>query len=107
MPINSKQKGAIGEREWAKFLTAHGFPAERGQQFKGGEDSPDVICRSLPIHWEVKRVQKLNLYAAMQQAIRDSGEKTKPAVAHRRNREEWLITMRAEDVLELIKKGVK
>jgi hypothetical protein len=38
--------------------------------------------------------------AAMAQAIRDAGNKT-PVVAHRRNNEPWLITMRFDEWLAL------
>jgi len=101
--MNSKAKGGRGEREWAEFCREHGFAeARRGVQFKGGFDSPDVT--GLPgIHQEVKRVEKLNIHEAMKQSIRDSEGKALPIVAHRRNREEWLVTMRAEDWMEIYK----
>lgn len=101
MSLNSKAKGGRGEREWAAFCREHGFTeAHRSQQFKGGADSPDVV--GLPgIHQEVKRVEKLNIYTAIKQAIRDSEGKRIPIVAHRRNRDEWLVTMRAEDWFKL------
>lgn len=105
MAINSKQKGARGEREFAKFLTDRGYPAERGLQFKGSPDSPDVICRSLPFHWEIKLVQRLNIQDAIEQAIRDNKEKKIPIVAHKKSRKDWLVTLRAEDFLQLLKKG--
>ena len=99
--MNSKRKGGEGERQWAEFCREHGFiEARRGVQFKGGFDSPDVT--GLPgIHQEVKRVEKLNIHEAMKQSIRDSEGKALPIVAHRRNREEWLVTMRAEDWMRL------
>ena len=101
--LNSKAKGGRGEREWAEFLREHGFSAaRRGQQFKGGIDSPDVT--GLPhIHQEVKRVEKLNISNAIAQSKRDAAGKAIPIVAHRRNREEWLVTMRAEDWITLYK----
>ena len=101
--MNSKAKGSRGEREWAGFCRSHGFTeARRGQQFSGGFDSPDVL--GLPgIHQEVKRVEKLNIHEAMKQATRDSEGKAFPIVAHRRNRDEWLVTMRADDWMELYK----
>ena len=105
--MNSKAKGGRGEREWAEFCREHGFTeARRGVQFKGGYDSPDVT--GLPgIHQEVKRVEKLNIHEAMKQSIRDSEGKALPIVAHRRNREEWLVTMRAEDWMEIYKAWLK
>ena len=94
---NSRAKGAEGEREWASFLRDHGLMARRGQQFSGGSDSPDVLCPDLPeIHFEVKRVEALSLYKAMEQSIQDSGSRM-PVVAHRRNRKDWVVIMRGED----------
>jgi len=85
MPINSQQKGAEGEREWARWLRNNLSveDARRGCQHAGGPNSPDVIGL-LGTHAEVKRTQKLNLWAAMFQAIRDCG-KNLPYVAHRKN----------------------
>jgi len=103
MTINSRQKGAAGEREWAKFTkkTWRAMFARRGCQFAGGPESPDVI--GIPgLHCEVKRCEKLSAYKAMSQAVKDSGNNT-PYVAHRRNCEEWLIIIRAEDVLAFVK----
>jgi len=99
MKINSKSKGKRGELEFANWLKKKGFQAKRGQQYKGGEDSPDVICPKLKgYHIEVKRCESLSLYRAMEQAAQDSGKKI-PIVAHRRNRKEWLIVLKADDFL--------
>ena len=83
------------------MLRDHGHEARRGQQFSGSPDSPDVIS-DLPFHFEVKRVERLNIYQAIDQAVRDCGEGKSPVVAHRRNRGQWLVTMRAEDWMGLI-----
>ena len=106
MSINSRQKGAAGEREWAKLCREQGFTdARRGQQFSGIEGK-DVV--GLPsIHVEVKRVERLNISKAMQQAIGDSKETEIPIVAHRKNREEWKVTMLAEDWFKLYKKWLE
>jgi len=103
----SRNKGARGEREFAKFLTEYGFDAHRGRQYSGGTDSPDVKCIPLDdfYHFEVKRTETLSLYKAMEQAIDDCGTKI-PIVAHRRNKREWLCIVKAADLLELIKKGL-
>jgi Holliday junction resolvase len=104
MPINSRAKGARGEREWRDQLRNEGFDARRGQQFSGGTDSPDVICDSLPgIHWEVKRVQAGNPYMWMEQAERDAGTEKMPIVAHKRNGKGWLCVIRAEDLFALLR----
>ena len=57
-----------------------------------------------PLHTEVKRVERLNLYEAMAQAVKDaSGGDKPPCVLHRRNHGEWLLTMRFEDLVEILK----
>lgn len=97
---NSRRKGKDGELEWAKFLRDHGYDARRGQQYKGGGDSPDVT--GLPgIHQEVKRVEQFSLYKALDQSKRDAADAEVPIVIHRRNRQPWVVIMDAEDWLEM------
>ena len=104
--MNSKAKGGRGERELAHVLQEYGYDTHRGQQFAGGVDSPDVY--GLPgIHIEVKRVQALNIYRSMEQAIRDSEGKAIPAVFHRRNNDYWKVTLRLEDFMEIYKEWQK
>ena len=95
--VNSRDKGARGEREYAAVLTEMGFSARRGCQFAGGEDSPDVVGGIHGTHVEVKRVEKQNLDKAMEQAIRDCG-KNVPYVAHRKNGKQWLVTLQLADL---------
>lgn len=90
----SREKGKRGEREFASLCREQGFAAYRGQQYNGLEGE-DVV--GLPgIHVEVKRVERLDLTAALAQAVRDAAGKL-PVVAHKRNYGEWIITMRAAD----------
>ena len=101
--VNSKKKGAAGEREFANYCKSKGFDIRRTAQYNGKElgSLADVI--GLPgIHIEVKRVEKLNIYNAVEQAHRDNkNENDIPIVAHRKNRHEWLITMTADDWFRL------
>jgi len=101
MPVNSRQKGARYEREIARYLDENGFPSHRGQQFSGGKDSPDVVSPDFPLHIEAKFVERLDLYGAMTQSIRDAGDKP-PSVIHRRKNSESLITMRLEDFISIL-----
>lgn len=102
--MNSRQKGKRGELEVAHLLREYGFEARRGQQFSGANGDPDVV--GLPgIHLEVKRVEKLNLEAAMQQSIRDARINEIPIVMHRKNRGQWLVTMTFEDWMKLYQGG--
>lgn len=94
--INSRQKGAAGEREARDFWVERGHRANRGRQYSGSPDSPDIIVHTLPaFHFEVKRVQNLNLADAIAQAQQDAGDKI-PLVMHRKNSGEWMITMSAD-----------
>ena len=94
--MNSRQKGARGERELAKVFRYHGYDARRGQQYSGISGDADVI--GLPgIHVECKRVERLNIQDAVSQSVRDARVGEIPAVFHRRDRSEWLVTMRLED----------
>ena len=105
--MNSREKGKRGERRWRDVLREAGFlKAHRGVQYAGGTDSPDVACPELPsIHFEVKAVEALNIWRAMDQSIRDAGVRKTPVVAHTRNRSGWLVTMRADDWLTLIRQS--
>ena len=98
--INSRQKGAAGERELSNFLKLHGWQARRGQQFSGGTDSPDVVS-NFPFHIECKRVQNLDIGDAYEQALRDANDKVPASVIHRKDREDWLATIELKEFLEL------
>lgn len=100
--INSRQKGAAGERELSHYLDEYGIQARRGQQYSGSKESPDVVSDLEGIHIECKRVEAGNPYGWLRQAIRDSGTKI-PVVFHRRNREDWIVVLRASDFLKLAK----
>lgn len=104
--MNSKQKGARGERELSNKLKDYGYETRRGQQYCGANGDADVV--GLPgIHIECKRVEKLNIYDAVDQAKRDSGCEDLPfgydlpAVFHRKNNCEWLVTMPLDHWIDL------
>ena len=99
MSINSKKKGAKGERELANILKGYGYNCRRGQQYNGLEGE-DVVGLDY-IHIECKRVQALNLDEAMEQARRDSKGNQLPAVFHRKNNKKWKVTMYLDDWIQL------
>ena len=105
MGRSSQRKGADGERELAAILQQHGYDCNRGGSLTFGEVA-DIV--GLPgIHVECKRVERLNVGEAMDQAIRDSERMHDgiPALFHRRNRKPWLVTTRLSDWLQLYKKS--
>lgn len=108
--INSRTKGKRGELEWVKVCLIEGFPAFRGAQHAGknlttGDAAPDVIVPDLNIHYEVKRVERLNLEDALSQSQRDRNPGELAAVAHRKNNGPWMVTMSAEDHFNLVRES--
>lgn len=99
--INSKQKGKNGELEISHILKERGFECRRTAQYNGKEQGSlaDVIGLD-GIHIEVKRVERLNINTAMEQAIRDCKDDI-PTVWHRRNNKPWYVTMRLEDWIDM------
>lgn len=97
--INSRAKGAKGERELANLISDRGYKCIRGQQ-RSGLEQADVIGLDY-IHIECKRVENLNLDKAMEQSKRDSKSGEMPAVFHRKNNQKWKVTLEFEDFMTL------
>ena len=103
MAINSKNKGARFERELAGRFREYGYDARRTAQYCGNTgDASDVV--GLPgIHIEAKHQEKMCLYDWMAQAKRDAkaGGDNLPAVFHKKNYAEVLVTMEFDDFMKL------
>lgn len=100
MSKNSRNKGVAGERELAKVLRGYGYQCRRGQQYSGANGDADVVGLE-GIHIECKRVERLQLYDAIDQAKRDARKGEHPTVMHRKNNCEWLVTMPLENWLDI------
>lgn len=99
--VNSRAKGAAGERELSKVLgEVLGVKMRRGQQFSGLAGNADVVGVD-GLHVECKRVQSLNVSKAIEQSIRDAKAGSVPIVAHRKNGEQWLVTCCLDDLVDL------
>ena len=96
----SRDKGKRGELEISHILQEHGYPARRSVQFNGWQGEADVIGVD-GIHIEVKRVERLNIDAAMDQSKRDAKGDEIPVVFHRRNNREWLATLPLDDFIRI------
>jgi len=97
--INSRRKGANGERELAKTLRLL-FPASeirRGQQYSGGPESPDVTGLA-GLHLECKRGERLNLHKVMAKLVTESKDDETPLLCHRTNGQPWLATFQLADI---------
>ena len=102
--MNSKRKGSGGERELLEILQKHGFPdaVRNDQRYIGGRNNPDISAsfRGVPLHIEVKRVERLNITNAMIQAVFDADGAAFPIIIHRTNRQPWLVTFRLDDFIK-------
>lgn len=86
-----REKGARFERELAAKLREYGYDCRRTCQ-KDGRLEADVI--GLPgIHIEAKHQEKMSLYDWVEQAERDTKPGELPAVFHRKNHADILVTM--------------
>jgi Holliday junction resolvase len=102
MAVNSKQKGARFERQLASKFREYGYEARRTAQYCGNTgDASDVV--GLPgLHIEAKHQETMRLYEWVSQAKMDSmGTGRLPAVFHKKNNAEILVTMTLEDWMNL------
>ncbi len=103
--MNSQRKGASGERELASILNAHSISAKRNiQRYIGGRNNPDISAEYMGrrLHIEVKRRERLNLRAAINQAVSDADGNAFPVVIHRSSRQPWLVTFTLDDFFKEI-----
>ena len=102
--INSKEKGKRFERALARILKDYGYDCRRTNQYCGSTgDASDVV--GLPgIHIEAKHQEKMCLYDWMAQAKHDAtenGNGNLPAVFHKKNNANILVTMELDDWMKL------
>ena len=94
-----RDKGKRGELEWSKFLRdSFGLrETRRSRQYCGDAGDCDVVGVS-GLACEVKRVESLSIYPAIEKAAAQCRRELVPYVAHRRNNKPWLVTIRAKDL---------
>lgn len=103
MTINSKQKGARFERKLSGIFRDYGYKgSHRTAQYCGNTgEAADVV--GLPnIHIEAKHQERMQLYDWMAQAKRDAQVSGNlPAVFHKKNNSEILVTMELKDWMQI------
>jgi len=99
MARSQREKGKRGEREAAAML-AQAFPAARRNHSQAA-GARDCDVSGTPFWVEVKVGKAPPIMPAMDQAIRDTDGRT-PIVMSKRDRGEWLVTMRFGDFLRLL-----
>ena len=104
---NSRRKGAAGELEAAKALNdvlPHA-KARRAQQYCGHHTAADLVCEGLDgVMIEVKRRQSMNIHKVMAESLAHCTEAMLPVILHRKDNEEWLLTIRLEDLPKALQK---
>ena len=117
----SRSKGKRGELEACEAL-AEVWPGLKRQygQARMHSSTPDIDGPGCPVFIEVKRQESINVHKAMEQAVAagehilkwvkvgetPDGPTFAPrprVIVHKRNRGEWLVTVRARDLRRLIR----
>lgn len=102
MAVNSKAKGARFERNLASKFREYGYEARRTAQYCGNTGNASDVVGLPGLHIEAKHQETMRLYEWMSQAKRDSeGTGRLPAVFHKKNNAEILVTMTLDDWFNL------
>lgn len=102
MGRSQQRKGRDAELELCRILNAAGIPAAPGAALSYGTQA-DVV-NVAGVHVEVKRHERIEIGAWMEQAERDAKRFGGwPCVFFRRSREPWRVTMPLEGWIQLYK----
>ena len=104
----SRRKGNVAEQAVCAALERMGVAALTSRNARGGRQSGvDIICPDLPVSVEVKNGSRDELPSWVDQAVAQGDETAPGAVWHKRrgkaDAEDWFITMRARDFVELVR----
>jgi hypothetical protein len=100
-PINSRSKGKRAELQLCRILSETWPEAGRNlDQF--GNQKMDVI-NTPGVHWQCKHVERLNIWAALDQAITESAATDLPVVAFKRNRSQWFGALDLSELVALLR----
>jgi hypothetical protein len=100
-PIDSRAKGKRGELELAKILAPH-WPEVCRNLDQFGADKRDML-HTPATHWQVKRVESLNIWKALNQATNEAAKGDLPVVAFRRNRTGWYAALELDEFVALLR----
>lgn len=108
MSINSRTKGASGEREaakkWNSILPVN---AIRGQQ-RSGLEQADVVDVSDVFHIEVKRYKAFAIWKFIEQMRRDKDEGQIPVLQFRPDGDtDWHVAVSMDNLVDFCKEIVR
>ena len=98
----ARDKGKRRELEFVHIMNEAGFPVRRGYVF---QHEPDIVGLE-GFHAEIKGHESLNVRKALQQSI-DDAEKRKdgiPILAWKKSREPWVVVLKLDDFIKLIRR---
>lgn len=97
MVKNSKKKGNDAEKQFSQLLRDQGVDNTASRNYSSGNNTQKSdVHNKINYNIEVKHVERLNIYKAIEQSIKDS-QKTHatPLVAFRKNRMDWWVAIPA------------
>lgn len=104
--VKPRGKGNRGEREVIDLLHKYGWVHARRNLQSGGQGGGDIVEGIENVSIEVKRVERLNLWAAIAQCEAAAKPTDMPLVACRRNGSRcWYGVVPLENLLELLSRG--
>ena len=102
MAINSKRKGATGERELAELLRKYGYKdARRSAQYCGKNGGVADVVGVEGLHIECKRSERVTEEDFIKQAERDARKGQVPIVMYRKNGEQWKALLRLDTFMAI------
>ena len=98
-----RDRGARGELEVVQILQEAGWPARRGFA-SGGGTGPGGDIEGGPVGYtlEVKRTNRLQFYAALEQAETAAAPGERAIVAFRRDHDSWCAGLRLQTLVDLL-----
>lgn len=98
----SRDKGAVGEREFIQRHLLPYWPEAKRNLDQFGDDTRDCIVLN-GVHWQIKRTETLRLYDAVKQAETEAAPTDLPVVAFRRNHQPWRVVVDAGEFVSLLR----
>ena len=100
-PINSRSKGKRNELALAKVLAPY-YPEACRNIDQFGADKRDFL-NVADLHIQAKAVERLNIWAALNQTITEAQDNRLPVLAFKRNRSPWFAALELDELLPLLK----
>lgn len=100
----SREKGRRGEQEVARLLRDAGFPVDRVPN-SGGLRVKGDLTGLQGFHLEVKRAERANIWAWLEQAGSEAADGDTPLLVFRRSRSGWHAALPLEDLIELLRRA--